>query len=98
MLVLSRKVGERIRIGDDIEIVVLELSRDQVRVGITAPRSVTVHRQEVYAEIAEANRMASGEAPSPATHEPATPSAAAQPSAPPHAAAASFTGLPARGR
>jgi carbon storage regulator len=63
MLVLSRKVGERIRIGDDIELVVLELGRDQVRLGITAPRSVAVHRQEVYAEIAEANRMASGEPP-----------------------------------
>jgi carbon storage regulator len=102
MLVLSRKVGERIRIGDDIEIVVLELSRDQVRVGITAPRSVTVHRQEVYAEIAEANRLASGE-PAHATPGNATTTVVAsspdptEPACPSHASVASFTGLPARG-
>ncbi|MFZ4718691.1 MAG: carbon storage regulator CsrA [Ilumatobacteraceae bacterium] len=58
MLVLSRKVGERIRIADDIEVVVLEVSRDQVRIGVQAPRHVTVHRHEVYCEIVEANRAA----------------------------------------
>lgn len=58
MLVLSRKVGERIRIADDIEVVVLEVSRDQVRIGVQAPRHVTVHRHEVYCEIVEANREA----------------------------------------
>ena len=68
MLVLSRKAGERIRIGHDIEVTVLEFGRDFVRIGISAPRSVSVHREEVYCEIVEANRLASsGEAPSPTT-------------------------------
>jgi carbon storage regulator len=58
MLVLSRKVGERIRIADDIEVVVLEVSRDQVRIGVQAPRHVSVHRHEVYCEIVESNRAA----------------------------------------
>ncbi|MEI6495054.1 MAG: carbon storage regulator CsrA [Actinomycetota bacterium] len=60
MLVLARRVGENIRIGDDIIVTVLELSRDQVRIGIRAPRSVTVHREEVYEEIMAANREAAG--------------------------------------
>lgn len=58
MLVLSRKVGERIRIADDIEVVVLEVGRDQVRIGVQAPRDVSVHRHEVYCEIVESNREA----------------------------------------
>ena len=60
MLVLARRVGENIRIGDDIIVTVLELSRDQVRIGIRAPRSVTVHREEVYEEIMAAHREAAG--------------------------------------
>ena len=51
MLVLSRRVGDSITIGDDIVVTVLELNRDQVRIGIRAPRSVSVHREEVYQEI-----------------------------------------------
>lgn len=58
MLILSRKAGERIRIGDDIEVVVLEVSRDQIRIGINAPRSVSVHREEIYQDIITANRLA----------------------------------------
>ena len=46
MLVLTRRVGESILIGDDVVVTVLELSRDQVRIGIRAPCSVTVHREE----------------------------------------------------
>lgn len=99
MLVLSRKLGERIRIGDDIEVVVLELGRDQVRLGITAPRSVAVHRQEVYAEIAEANRLASGDQASPVSEpHPEPDHAVAHAAANGHHAAASFTGLPARAK
>jgi carbon storage regulator len=55
MLVLARRVGERILIGDDVVVTVLELSREQVRIGIHAPRSLSVHREEVYQEILLAN-------------------------------------------
>jgi carbon storage regulator len=58
MLVLTRRVGESILIGDDIVVTVLELNRDQVRIGIRAPRSVSVHREEVYQEILMSNRAA----------------------------------------
>lgn len=51
MLVLSRKKGESIRINDDISIVVVEVRGDKVRLGIDAPTSVSVHRQEVYEAI-----------------------------------------------
>jgi len=54
MLILTRRVGEKVRIGDDIEITILGLARGQVRVGISAPRSVPVHRQEVYERIRRA--------------------------------------------
>ena len=56
MLVLSRRVGESIVIGDDVTVTVLEVRGDVVRVGIQAPRSVTVHREELIRELAEANR------------------------------------------
>ncbi len=48
MLVLSRKLGEKIVIGDDVVIRVVEIQGDKVRLGIDAPREVGVHRQEVY--------------------------------------------------
>ena len=55
MLVLSRKPGEAIRIGDDIEISIVEVRGDTVRIGINAPRSVPVFRQELLAEVAKTN-------------------------------------------
>jgi len=58
VLVLSRRTGESIVIGNDITITVLEVRGDVIRLGINAPRSVVVHRQEVYEQIAEANRGA----------------------------------------
>jgi carbon storage regulator len=58
VLVLSRRTGESINIGDDIVVTVLEVRGDVVRVGIDAPRSVRVHREEVYRELAAANRAA----------------------------------------
>ena len=48
MLCLSRRRGETIRVGHDIRIVVLEISEHQVRIGVAAPNSVTVHREEIY--------------------------------------------------
>jgi carbon storage regulator len=58
MLILSRRSNESIVIGNDIHITVLEIRGDQVRIGITAPRDVTVHREEVHQEILEQNREA----------------------------------------
>ena len=58
MLVLSRRLGENIRIGDDIKVVVLDVKGSQVKLGIEAPLSVQVHRQEIYERIQEANRHA----------------------------------------
>ncbi len=58
MLILTRRVGQSIVIGDDVTITIVEAGRDTVRVGIDAPRSVAVHRQEVYAEISRENEAA----------------------------------------
>ncbi len=58
MLVLTRKVDESIIIGDDVKIIVVEVRADQVKIGIDAPRSITVHREEVYREIQAENRRA----------------------------------------
>jgi carbon storage regulator len=59
MLVLSRQRDETIMIGDDIEITVVDIRGDKVRLGITAPASVPVHRKEVYEAIKRENREAS---------------------------------------
>ena len=58
MLVLTRQINETIMIGDDIEITIVDVRGDKVRVGIRAPRSVAVHRQEVYLAIKQANEEA----------------------------------------
>ena len=58
MLVLTRRAGESIVIGDDVRVVILDVHGDTVRVGIDAPRSVQVHRAEVYAEVQAANAAA----------------------------------------
>lgn len=58
MLILTRRAGESIMIGDDIVITVSEVRGDAVRVGIEAPRSVQVHREEVYRELQRANAQA----------------------------------------
>ncbi len=58
MLVLSRRPGESINIGDDVVVTVLEVHGDTVRVGIDAPRTVRVHREEVYRKLQEENRAA----------------------------------------
>ena len=58
MLVLTRRAGESVVIGDDIVITVLEARGDVIRLGINAPRDVQVHREEVYKELKAANRAA----------------------------------------
>ena len=58
MLTLTRSVGETIRIGDDIEVHVVEVRGGTVRLGFKAPREVAIHREEVYRQIAEANALA----------------------------------------
>jgi len=59
MLVLTRKTGEVIQIGDNIEIYVVSVKGDQVKLGINAPRDVEIFRKEVYLEIQKENEMAS---------------------------------------
>lgn len=58
MLVLTRKLQQSIMIGDEIEVVVLEVRGEQVRLGIRAPKNVTVHRKEIYEQIHEVNEEA----------------------------------------
>ena len=58
MLVLSRKKGETIMINDNIEVKVLGIEGDQVKLGIVAPKSVKIYRQEVYAQIEQQNEEA----------------------------------------
>ncbi|MBC7319920.1 carbon storage regulator CsrA [bacterium] len=55
MLVLTRKRGQSIIVGDDIEVTILEIDRDHVKLGISAPKSVKVYRRELYEEIKKAN-------------------------------------------
>lgn len=65
MLVLARKKGESIMIGDQIELVILATEGDTVRVGIKAPKHVEVYRKEIYQQIQESNKEA--------THRPVSP-------------------------
>lgn len=62
MLVLSRRANQAIMIGPDVVIRVLDIRGDQVRIGVEAPRSVTVHREEVAAEIRQSNQEAARQA------------------------------------
>lgn len=62
MLVLTRKPDQSIMVGDEIEITVLEVRGEQVRLGIRAPRNVAVHRKEVFEQIQQGNRVPEGPA------------------------------------
>lgn len=59
MLVLTRKVGEGVAIGDDIKIIVMQIKGKQVRLGIKASSNTVVHREEIYQRIHDENRLAS---------------------------------------
>lgn len=59
MLILARKIGQKIVIGEEISVTIVEVRGDQVRLGINAPRSISVHRQELWDQICEENRRAS---------------------------------------
>lgn len=56
MLALSRKKGEAIIVNQDIELTILEIKGDQVKIGISAPKSIPVYRKEVYLQIQEENK------------------------------------------
>jgi carbon storage regulator len=58
MLILTRKSGESINIGDNIKVTIVEVRGRQVRVGIEAPPELVIHREEIYAKIMEENRLA----------------------------------------
>ena len=58
MLLLTRKLGENIRIGDDVKITIVEVKGNHVKLGIDAPPSVKVHREEIYERIQQENRRA----------------------------------------
>ncbi|MBI4364047.1 MAG: carbon storage regulator CsrA [Candidatus Latescibacteria bacterium] len=65
MLLLTRKLGENIRIGDDVKITIVEVKGNHVKLGIDAPPSVKVHREEIYERIQQENRRAQGLKPEP---------------------------------
>ncbi len=56
MLILNRKIGETIIIGEDIEITILELEENRVKIGIDAPRDINILRKEIYIDISEENK------------------------------------------
>lgn len=58
MLALSRKINESIMLGNDIEVSILEIKGDQVKIGIKAPKSVPIFRKEIYLQIEEENKKA----------------------------------------
>lgn len=59
MLVLTRKPGESLMIGDNIELTVISISGDQVKLGINAPKHIDIHRKEIYLQIGAENKSAS---------------------------------------
>ncbi|WP_418421515.1 carbon storage regulator CsrA [Butyribacter intestini] len=59
MLALARKINQSIMIGSDIEITLLEIKGDQVKIGINAPKSVPIYRKEIYMQIQDENKKAS---------------------------------------
>ncbi|MDE7326779.1 MAG: carbon storage regulator CsrA [Lachnospiraceae bacterium] len=58
MLALSRKMNESIMLGNDIEVTVLEIKGDQVKIGVKAPKSIPIYRRELYLQIRQSNKEA----------------------------------------
>ena len=59
MLILTRKLGESIAIGDDIQVTLIDIQGKQVKIGVNAPKDVPIHRQEIYERIVGENLLAS---------------------------------------
>jgi carbon storage regulator len=62
MLILTRRVGETLVIGDDVTVTVLSVRGNQVRIGVNAPKTVTVHREEIYQRIQQEKDIPQGKA------------------------------------
>lgn len=62
MLVLTRKTGQKLLIGSDVEVKILEIHGDSAKIGITAPKSVAIYREELYLEIMKTNQASHGSA------------------------------------
>jgi carbon storage regulator len=65
MLILTRRVGEKLMIGDNVEVEVLGIKGNQIRIGVNAPKEVAVHRMEIYQRIQQEGEEGVSEAPDP---------------------------------
>ena len=70
MLILTRRVGETLMIGDEVSVTVLGVKGNQVRIGIQAPKSVAVHREEIYKRIQREKELHGGQHPGPEADAP----------------------------